>query len=101
MQRQLTDLALTGAGAGELLEALAEAVGNPIVLEREGGGIAYRHALANPSGTCSRRGSGSRSVFRIPQRSSNVASLTCVVRPSGESSRSGSQPLSELRRRPS
>jgi purine catabolism regulator len=42
IHRRLTELALGGAGVGEVLEAVAEAVENPVIFEREGGGIAYQ-----------------------------------------------------------
>lgn len=48
VQQQLNEVALSGASTSDLLDALAEAVTNPIVFERDNGGIAYL-ALAGAS----------------------------------------------------
>lgn len=42
MRSQLSDLALKGATPGELLESVSEAIDNPVVFEREGGGLGYQ-----------------------------------------------------------
>lgn len=41
LQIRLTNLVLEGGGMPDLLPVIAEAVGNPVVYEREGGGFAY------------------------------------------------------------
>ena len=41
VHRRLIELALGGAGVGEVLDAVAEEVGNPVLFERDRGGIAY------------------------------------------------------------
>jgi PucR family transcriptional regulator, purine catabolism regulatory protein len=42
LQHRLTNLVLEGGGIAEVLDTLAEAVGNPVLYERDGGGFAYR-----------------------------------------------------------
>jgi len=44
LHQRFTELMLRGAGVPEVLEALADATGNPVVLERAGGGVVY-HAV--------------------------------------------------------
>jgi purine catabolism regulator len=44
LHRRFTDLMLEGAGVPELLDALAETIGNPVVLERSGGSVVYHAA---------------------------------------------------------
>lgn len=47
LHRRFTDLMLEGAGVPELLDALAETVGNPVMLERIGGGVYHAgHGVA-------------------------------------------------------
>ncbi|MDF1900802.1 PucR family transcriptional regulator [Mycolicibacterium smegmatis] len=42
LQRRLTELVLEGGGIAEVLDALAAAVGEPVLYERAGGGFVYR-----------------------------------------------------------
>lgn len=42
LQRQLTELVLEGGGIAEVLDALAAALGEPVLYERAGGGFVYR-----------------------------------------------------------
>ena len=42
--RRFTDLVLEGAGVAEVLEALAELIGNPVVLEKAEEGVVYHEA---------------------------------------------------------
>lgn len=58
VQRRLTELALAGASADDLVEALSDAVANPVVFEREGGGVAY----------VARAGQSERDVFAAWER---------------------------------
>jgi PucR family transcriptional regulator, purine catabolism regulatory protein len=44
LHRRFTELLLDGAGIPEILSALAEAIGNPVVLEKMGEGVLY-HAI--------------------------------------------------------
>lgn len=48
LHRRFTDLMLQGAGVPEVLDALADVVGNPVVLERADGGGAYHAAHGVP-----------------------------------------------------
>jgi PucR family transcriptional regulator, purine catabolism regulatory protein len=49
MQKELTSLLLDGAGAPELLVAMAERIANPVLLEKAGGGIRYHASFRTGS----------------------------------------------------
>jgi purine catabolism regulator len=48
LHRRFTDLMLAGAGVPEVLDALAEATGNPVLLQRTGGDVVYHAAHGVP-----------------------------------------------------
>lgn len=50
LHRRFTDLVLNGAGIPEVLEALAETIANPVVLEKTGEGVLYHATHHSPSG---------------------------------------------------
>lgn len=47
MQRRFTTVFLSGGGVPEVLDALADAAGNPVVLERAGSGVLYHVSSAS------------------------------------------------------
>ena len=51
LHRRFTELMLAGAGVDEVLDALAETIGNPVVLEKHSHGVLYHatHRSATPS----------------------------------------------------
>jgi PucR family transcriptional regulator, purine catabolism regulatory protein len=63
LQRRFTDLVLDGAGVPGILEALARAIGNPVVLERDDGAAAFLAALDLPEPTVSAAAEAARRRF--------------------------------------
>lgn len=68
LHRQFTELVLSGAGPADLLQALADTVGNPVVLEGPGGELLY-HASAGvaPADLLAAWDSFSRNLSSAPE----------------------------------